>query len=185
MNGQIVGYKRVSSVDQNLSRQLDGIRIDKLFEDKASGKDTNRPGLTACLDYIREGDILLVHSIDRLARNLADLEKIVSSLNAKGITVHFHKESLIFAGDETPMSKLQLQMMGAFAEFERALMRERQREGIEAAKKQGRTGGRPNSLTKTQEALIKTRALSGENKKELAAEYGVCRQTIYNICSVK
>ena len=123
----------------------------------------------------------MVHSIDRLARNLADLENLVSDLNQKGVAVQFIKESILFAGEDTPMARLQLQMMGAFAKFERSLMRERQREGIEAAKRAGRTGGRPNVLTKDQEAEIKKRASSGENKNMLALEYGVCRQTVYNV----
>lgn len=125
MKGHCVGYIRVSSFSQNTDRQLFGISLDKIFEEKASAKDTNRPVLKDCLEYLREGDELHVHSIDRLARNLIDLQTIVSDLNGKGVSVVFHKENLTFTGNiENPMNKLMLQMMGAFAEFERNLIKE-------------------------------------------------------------
>ena len=175
-----VGYRRVSTTDQNNARQLDGLELDKLFEDKASGKDTKRPGLEQCLSYVREGDVLVVHSIDRLARNLSDLEKLVGELNGRGVAVRFIKESLTFGvGDESPMARLQLQMMGAFAQFERALIRERQREGIAAAQAAGKHLGRSASLSGGQVAEIKARVAGGETKKSLAAEYGVSRPTLY------
>lgn len=177
--GAQVGYKRVSSVDQNTDRQLEGVPVDKLFEDKASGKDTKRPGLDACLDYLREGDSLIVHSIDRLARNLADLERLVGGLNEKGVAVRFVKENLTFAGDDTPMARLQLQMMGAFAQFERSMIRERQREGIAAAKAKGKHLGRSATLSMEQVAEIKEKAASGTPKAALAKEYGVSRPTLY------
>jgi len=92
--GQRVGYLRVSTVDQNTDRQLDGIALDKVFTDKASGKDTNRPELTRALEYVREGDILVVHSMDRLARNLEDLRRIVRELTGRGVRVEFVKEAV-------------------------------------------------------------------------------------------
>jgi len=134
MNGQKIGYKRVSSIDQNTARQLDGVPLDKLFEDKASGKDTNRPELQAALSYCREGDTLVVHSMDRLARSLVDLRGLVTELTGRGIAVEFAKENLRFNGDDSPVSVLLLSMLGAVAEFERALILGRQREGIVLAK---------------------------------------------------
>lgn len=175
-----VGYRRVSTVDQNNARQLDGLELDKVFEDKASGKDTKRPGLEQCLAFLREGDVLVVHSIDRLARNLSDLEKLVGELNDRGVAVRFIKESLTFGvGDESPMARLQLQMMGAFAQFERSLIRERQKEGIAAAQARGKHMGRSASLSTDQVAAIKARVAGGESKKALAAEHGVSRPTLY------
>src|ERR1039458_6986099 len=97
-----IGYIRVSSVDQNTVRQLDGVELDKVFTDKASGKDTNRPQLKAALDYVRDGDVLVVHSMDRLARSLADLLQLVEMLNKRGVVVEFVKEGLVFTGDDSP-----------------------------------------------------------------------------------
>ena len=178
-NGHNVGYVRVSSISQNLDRQLDGIVLDKIFTEKASAKDAKRPVLKECMVYLREGDTLHLHSIDRLARNLIDLQTIVKQLNSKGVTVHFHKENLIFTGDDNPMSKLLLGIMGSLAEFERAIIKERQAEGIKIAQKKGVRFGRNKSLTSQQVEEIKTRVASGEPKKALAQEYGVSRQTLY------
>jgi DNA invertase Pin-like site-specific DNA recombinase len=179
--GQLIGYRRVSSVDQNTARQLEGLTLDKVFEDKVSGSTIKRPALADCLGYVREGDTLVVHSIDRLARNLADLESLVAGLNKKSVAVRFIKENLTFSGGENSMSTLMFQMLGAFAQFERSMIRERQREGIAAAKKEGRHLGRVKTLTDQQESEIKSRVASGETKKALAGEYGVSRQTIYSI----
>ncbi len=142
MLGQKIGYVRVSSLDQNQVRQLDGIKLDKVFTDKASGKDTNRPALNALLDFVREGDTVVVHSMDRLARNLDNLRYLVQLLTKKGIEVEFVKEHLTFTGKDSPMAQLMLSVMGAFAEFERALIKERQREGIAIAKQKGFYKGR-------------------------------------------
>jgi len=181
MNGQQIGYIRVSSTDQNLDRQLDGLQLDKIFEDKASGKDISRPGLAACLDYIREGDCLHVHSIDRLARNLADLQKIVSELVGRGVAVIFHNENLTFdaSGKTSPMQNLMFQMLGAFAQFERALIRERQRQGIALAKKQGKKLGRRAALDAAQIDKIKSDLAEGKSITDIAAQFGVSRPTIY------
>ena len=181
-NGHNVGYIRVSTFSQNLDRQLDEIELDKIFKEKASAKDAKRPVLNECLDYLRAGDCLHVHSIDRLARNLLDLQKIVMELKDKGVSVIFHKENLTFTGNnENPMNKLTLQMMGAFAEFERALIKERQREGIAKAKQKGKQIGRKRSLDEKQIEEIKKRASQGETKSALAKDYNVCRQTIYAV----
>ena len=148
MPGQRVGYVRVSSVDQNADRQLDGLALDRVFTDRASGKDAKRPELEAMLAFVREGDVVVVHSMDRLARNLDDLRRIVQELTARGVWLDFDHEHLSFTGHDAPMSKLLLSVMGAFAEFERALIRirERQLEGIELAKRRGVYRGRHRSL---------------------------------------
>jgi DNA invertase Pin-like site-specific DNA recombinase len=130
MKGQKIGYVRVSSLEQNETRQLEGEKLDRIFTDKASGKDTNRPQLQELLQFVREGDTVFVHSMDRLARNLDDLRQLVKKLTNKGICIYFVKEGLTFNGEDSPMSNLLLSVMGAFAEFERALIKERQREGI-------------------------------------------------------
>ena len=137
MTGQQVGYVRVSTLIQNTSRQLDGVALHKVFEDKASGKNVDRPQLTACLAHLREGDTLHVHSMDRLCRNLDDLRRIVKDLTGRGVVVKFHKEGLSFTAEDSPMSNLLLSMLGAVAEFERSLILERQREGIQIAKGEG------------------------------------------------
>ena len=155
MKGQNIGYVRVSSLGQNTERQLVDVELDAVFTDKASGKDTNRPELTRCLNHLREGDILHIHSIDRLARNLKDLQTIVETLTMKGVSVNFHKEHLVFESNTSPMHTLMFQMLGAFAEFERTLTRERQREGIDAAKARGQKLGAPSKLTAEQIAEIK------------------------------
>src|SRR5579862_4159254 len=180
-NGQTVGYIRVSSVDQNEGRQLEGVKLDKTFTDKASGKDTARPKLQAAVEFLREGDLLVVHSMDRLARNLDDLRSIVASLTGRGIRVQFIKESLTFTGDDNAMSKLLLSVMGAFAEFERSLIKERQREGIVLAKAKGDVyKGRVPSLTSERAAMLRSRVAAGEAKAGLAREFGISRASLYN-----
>jgi DNA invertase Pin-like site-specific DNA recombinase len=177
--GQVVGYRRVSSVDQNEARQLEGVELDKVFTDKASGKDTRRPQLERALEFLRDGDVLVVHSMDRLARNLDDLRRIVLTLTKKGVSVQFIKESLTFTGEDSPMANLLLSVMGAFAEFERAIIRERQREGIALAKKRGVYRGRKPSLSAERAAEMRKRAESGENKAALAREFGISRAALY------
>lgn len=183
--GHIIGYARVSSVDQDTARQLDALNllgIDKLFEDKASAKDTKRPALEEALNYVRKGDTLVVHSLDRLARNLADLLALVEGLTARGVTVRFLKESLTFTNsDAEPFAKLMLHMLGAFAQFERSLIRERQREGIAIAKKAGAFKGRKHSLSDIQvkELLESDRGNLGKNRTALADKFGISRKTLY------
>ena len=129
MAGQRIGYVRVSSFDQNPERQLEAVQADRVFTDKASGKDTHRPQLDTLLAFVREGDTVVVHGMDRLARNLDDLRRLVQKLTKRGVRIEFVKEGLTFTGEDSPMANLMLSVMGAFAEFERALIRERQREG--------------------------------------------------------
>ncbi len=177
--GKRVGYIRVSSVDQNTERQLDGVELDKKFTDKASGKDTNRPQLQAALEYLREGDVLVCHSMDRLARNLDDLRKLVTDLTGRGVIVEFDKEHLTFTSEDNAMSKLLLSMMGAFAEFERSLLKERQREGIAIAKTKGVYRGRKPSLDAGQAAELRKRIAAGDKKAVIAREFGISRETLY------
>jgi DNA invertase Pin-like site-specific DNA recombinase len=124
MAGQRVGYVRVSTLDQRTDRQLDGVELDRVFTDQASGKDVVRPQLDALLAFVRDGDTVVVHSMDRLARNLDDLRRLVRALTGKGVRVQFVTENLTFTGEDTAMATLLLSVMGAFAEFERALIRE-------------------------------------------------------------
>lgn len=177
--GHEVGYVRVSSVLQNTARQLEGVALDKLFEDRASGKDTQRPQLEACLAHLREGDTLHVHSMDRLARNVDDLRSMVKGLTGRGVVVKFHKEGLKFTGEDSPMANLLLSMLGAVAEFERALILERQREGIAVAKGKGVYKGRKPSLNAERAGELRARAAAGENKSKLAREYKISRDTLY------
>jgi len=184
-----IAYVRVSSVDQNPERQLESIKgesPDKTFTDKCSGKDTKRPQLETMLSFVREGDTVIVHSLDRLGRNLDDLRKLVTDLNSRGVAVQFLKENLTFNGDDsdTSLSKLMFNMLGAFADFERSLIRERQREGIALAKKKGVYRGRKPSLTAEQAEALRKRVAAGERKAGLAREFGISRETLYTYLQV-
>ena len=179
MAGQRIGYVRVSTFEQNAQRQLDEIPVDRLFIDQASGKDTKRPQLETMLAFVREGDTVVVHSMDRLARNLDDLRRLVQQLTGRGIRIEFMKEGLTFTGEDSPMAHLMLSVMGAFAEFERSLLRERQREGIALAKQRGAYRGRKPSLTAAQVTDLKRRIAAGERKAHVARELGVSRETVY------
>jgi DNA invertase Pin-like site-specific DNA recombinase len=150
-----------------------------LFTDKVSGKDMKRPELEALISFVREGDTVVVHSLDRLARNLDDLRRIVTTLTGRGIRIEFVKENLIFTGEDSPMANLMLSVMGAFAEFERSLIRERQREGIELARQRGAYRGRKKSLSPEQALVLCQRASAGETKAHLAREFGISRETLY------
>jgi DNA invertase Pin-like site-specific DNA recombinase len=179
-NGKKVGYIRVSTVDQNTDRQLDGIELDKVFTDKASGKDANRPQFQAALEYLREGDELVVHSMDRMARNTEDMRRLVRELTGRGVAVRFVKENMTFAGDDLPMNQLMLTMLSAFAEFERAMIRERQREGIAIAKAKGGVfKGRKPTLDAGQVVALQEKVAAGASKAAVARDFGISRQTLY------
>lgn len=185
MSGQRVGYVRVSTLDQNTVRQLDGIPVDKTYTERASGKDQkNRPELENLIGFVREGDTVLVHSMDRLARNLDDLKKIVSRLTRKGVRVEFMKEALTFTGDDSAAATFLLHVMGAFAEFERSLIRERQREGIALAKQRKVYKGRVPALSPAKAAELRRRAAEGESKTKLARDLGISRATVYTYLRV-
>jgi DNA invertase Pin-like site-specific DNA recombinase len=178
--GQRVGYVRVSSYDQNQGRQLEHLDADRVFTDKASGKDDTRPELQAALAYARQGDTIVVHSMDRLARDVDDLRRIVLQQTKRGIKVQFIKENLTFTGDESPMANLMLSVLGAVAQFERDLIKERQREGIALAKQQGVYRGRSKALSDDKAAEARRRIAAGEKKAALARELGISRETLYH-----
>ena len=171
-----------SGVAPNLTfvRQLDGVDVERTFTDRASGKDTSRPKLDELIAFVRDGDTVVVHWMDRLARNLDDLRRLVKTLTGKRVRVEFIKESLTFTGEDSPMVNLLLSVMGAFAEFERALILERQREGIALAKQQGVYTGRKPALTAEQAQQLRERAAGGVRKSVLAKEFGVSRETVYS-----
>jgi DNA invertase Pin-like site-specific DNA recombinase len=179
MLGQRIGYIRVSSLEQNEERQLEGVELDQTFLDKASGKDTKRPQLEILMSFVRSGDTVVVHSMDRLARNLDDLRRLVQTLTGKGVRIEFLKEHLTFTGEDSPMANLMLSVMGAFAEFERALIHERQREGIALAKKRGAYKGRKKSLSEAEVAKLRERVTAGMSKAKAAREFGISRETLY------
>ncbi len=171
-----VGYIRVSSQDQNTERQLDGITLDKVFVDKVSGATTDRPQLQAMLEYVREGDTIVVHSIDRLARSLVDLLKLVEELTQRGVHICFDKERLEFTGEDNASQNLMLQMMGAVAQFERSMIKERQREGIAKAKQNGVYKGRAKTID---DQLIRdAMGQEGASFRKVAAELGVSLSTV-------
>jgi DNA invertase Pin-like site-specific DNA recombinase len=176
---QRIGYVRVSSYDQNADRQLEHLDVDRVFTDKASGKDADRPQLKALLAYAREGDTVVVHSMDRLARNVDDLRRIVQRETKRGVRVQFMKENLTFTGEDSPMSNLMLSVLGAVAQFERDLIKERQREGIALAKQRGAYRGRGKALPGEKVADLRRRAIAGEKKAHLAREFGISRETLY------
>ncbi len=180
--GQVVGYQRVSTLTQNVDRQLDGVvEVEKMFTDHASGKDTDRPALRECLDYLRDGDELIVHSMDRLARSLKDLLHIVEDLTGRGVRVRFVQNNLTFSSDKTdPCEVLMLQVLGACYQFERSILLERQKEGIAAAKAKGKYKGRKPALTDEQRAEVASRLAAGWSATGLARQYGVSPSTIYN-----
>jgi len=180
-----VGYVRVSALDQNEIRQLHGVKLDRTFTDKASGKDPKRPQLNLLLSFVREGDTVVCHSMDRLARNLDDLRKIVLGLTERGVQMQFEREHLTFTGEDSPMANLLLSVMGAFAQFERELIRERQREGIALAKKAGVYKGRKPALSAARAAELRRRVAAGGSKAALAREFGISRDTLYKYALVR
>ncbi len=178
--GQRVGYVRVSSLGQCTDRQLDGMPLDQTFTDRCSGRDTNRPALNALLNHVRAGDTMVCHSLDRLARNLTDLRALVTDLTDRGVRVEFVKENLAFTGGDSPLQTLLLSMLGSVAEFERALIHERQLEGVALAKAAGRYKGGTPKLSSQRAAQLRERVAAGQPKAALAREFGITRQTLYN-----
>jgi len=180
--GEKLGYIRVSSLAQNTVRQLDGMELDRIFEDKLSGKDTNRPKLQELLEYCRKGDTVYVHELSRLGRNLDDLRNLVHQFTKKGVTVTFVHENLTFTSDrKNAMQELMFNIMGSFAEFERSLILERQREGIAIAKANGAYKGRPQSISDATIVEIKSRIATGEPKAQIAKSLGISRDTLYRV----
>lgn len=180
----IIGYARVSTCEQTLDLQRDALQesgASNIYEDKASGKTTDRPELLHCLKALREGDMLVVWRLDRLGRNLKDLMSIVNDLDVRGVKFKSLKESIDTSG---PAGKLVFHLFGALAEFERELVRERTLAGLEAARARGRNGGRPHALDPKQRkaalALMEDRTMS---VAEISRHFGVSRSTLYGIQS--
>lgn len=175
-----IGYRRVSSEGQNLDRQ--DLVCDKLFEEKVSGAKRDREALAQMIEFAREGDEVIVWSIDRLARDLRDLQDIIQRLNDKGVSVSFLKEKLVFSGEaDDAFARLQLQMMGAFAEFERNIIRQRQAEGIARAKARGVYKGRKKTID---ENRIRTMKADGHSVTEISEVLGVSRMTVYRAVKI-
>lgn len=172
-----IGYIRVSTLDQNTERQLHNFKLDKTFIDKCSGKDTNRPALKQLIEYAREGDMIHVHDISRMARNTEDLLQLVKMFTEQGISLKFHKEHLEFNGESNPMQQLMLTMLGGIYQFERSMILERQREGIAIAKAKGKYLGKP--INKELHNKIRELFDKGINKTEIAKQLGCTRPTVY------
>ena len=172
-----VAYKRVSTEIQNTERQLEGMAFDKEFEDKLSGKNKERPQLQAMIDYVRDGDIVYIHSLDRLGRNTKDLIEIMEALRTKGVTVVFHKQGLEFKPNtNNPMSDLMFNMLSAFAQFEREILLERQREGIAIAKEKGKYKGSKEKINNKDE--IKQLVANGMSYRNIAEKLEISLSTV-------
>lgn len=182
-----IGYIMVSTLTQNIDRQLDHIELDKVFCDKVSGKAmNNRPELLSCIEFCREGDVLYVHSFDRLARSLKDLMNIINTLTQKRVTIRFVKENLSFSGEaDNPTNNLMLGLLGSIYEYERSLIVQRVREGVAIAHAAGKykNVGRKPTLSKETIAEMRTKHAAGQRPTELAKIYGISRATVYNYLS--
>lgn len=178
----IFNYIRVSTIEQNTERQLKDIPCDRVYEEKISGKDTNRPQLQAMLSNIRVGDIINIHEMSRLARNTRDLLNLVEDITSKGATIIFHKENLTFRGDgkQDPYQKMMMTMLGAVAELERSILLERQREGIAIAKAKGKYKGGKNKLVDTQIAELNVLYKQGIPVARIAKQFKISRPTVYS-----
>lgn len=175
-----IGYIRVSSEGQNTDRQLDGIKLDKRFIDKLSGANKDRPQLTACMQYIRSGDTLHIHSIDRLSRSLRDMEELVSALVDRGVTIEFHTERLVFTKEENPIATMMLHLLTVFAQFERSVSKKRQREGISIAKTNGKHMGRPKVDYARRTEVIEL-SKQGLNISQIAKAMNLSRPSVYKL----
>ncbi|MGX1859010.1 recombinase family protein [Dietzia sp. NPDC055340] len=180
--GQRVAYVRVSAADQNEARQLEAVgECDRVYIEKQSARSrADRVKLEECIGYLRDGDELVVASMDRLARSLVDLKQIVGEITAKGASVEFvHERATYAAGTQDPRADLMLSLLGAFAEFERAIIRERQAEGIAIAKTKGKYKGRKRVLAPEQIDKARDRIEAGEGPSAIARDLGVGRSTLY------
>lgn len=183
MSGQIVGYVRVSSIEQNPARQIAAIgTVDETFTDHVSGKSrSERPELARMLRHVRRGDTVRVSSMDRLARSVIDLAQIIQELNSRQVEVEFVSERLTFAaGTEDPFAMFQLHMLGAVAQLERSLIKERQREGIDIARAKGVYEGRSRALSPEQIAQAHEKVEAGIPKTKIARELGCSRRVLYD-----
>ncbi|HGG3852572.1 TPA: recombinase family protein [Salmonella enterica subsp. enterica serovar Javiana] len=175
-----IGYVRVSTAHQFNERQLEGVALDKVFTETASGKNAERPQLTAMIEYVREGDVIHCHELSRLGRNTKDLLSIIDTVKEKGASIHFHKEGITAGAEETAATKMMLTVFAAVATMEREMMLERQAEGYAAAKAAGRKGARGNGKEIDRVGIVSALA-AGESIRKTAAQFGVSTQTVQRI----
>jgi DNA invertase Pin-like site-specific DNA recombinase len=188
MVGKKIAYIRVSSEGQNTSRQdqqIEELHVDKVFTEKVSGKNIqDRPQFQMMLEYAREDDIIYCADLSRWGRSLIDIKTSITALTSKGVTVVFLKENLTFSGNDDPMSNLLLGILSSLAEWERAVIKSRQMEGVKIAQERGvykeRCGRKPK-LSEEQIKEVKKRVADGEKRSDVAVAYGVSRQTVYNL----
>ena len=178
----IFNYIRVSTILQNTERQLPSVDCDRVYEDKLSGKDTQRPQFQLMMSNLREGDVVNVHSLDRVGRNTKDILSLVETIKEIGATIKFHKENLTFDGSKSDLySDLMLTILSGFAQFERNIILERQREGIEIAKQKGKYKGRKSKLTEEQLEEMKNDFDEGMSKTKISEKYDVTRSYVYQL----
>ncbi|MBS2533276.1 recombinase family protein [Catenulispora sp. NF23] len=180
--GHLIGYARVSTGDQDTQLQMDALNaagVARIFTDTASGKNADREELTKMLDYAREGDTIVVYKLDRLGRSLIDLVTIVDALRERGIGFKVLTGALSAVDTTTADGRLFFQIIGAMAEFERSLIKDRTRAGLDAAKAQGRVGGRPKALSDDMATVARARRAKGESVTAIAKALGVSRPTVY------
>ena len=178
----IFNYIRVSTILQNTERQLLAVPCDRVYEDKLSGKDTNRPQFQLMMSNLRSDDVVNVHSLDRVGRNTKDILEIVETIKSIGATIHFHKENLKFDGSKSDLySDLMLTILSGFATFERNIILERQREGIEIAKQKGKYKGGKQKFDVEQKNRIKELVEEGVSISSVCRTMNCSRPTIYKV----
>ena len=178
----IFNYLRVSTVLQNTERQLLDVPCDRVYEDKLSGKDTNRPQFQLMMSNLRSDNVVNVHSLDRVGRNTKDILEIVETIKSIGATIHFHKENLKFDGSKSDLySDLMLTILSGFATFERNIILERQREGIEIAKQKGKYKGGKQKFDVEQKNRIKELVEEGVSISSVCRTMNCSRPTIYKV----
>lgn len=181
MTGKRVGYKRVSTHEQNHESQLIGIELDKVFTEIQTGYSTKeRHQLQNLIDYVREDDVVFVECMDRLGRNGYDLDNTVELLLKKGVEIHFVREGIVLGKKNDLMSKLSYDMLKSFIHFFSQLFKERQRIGIQKAKEEGRYRGKKSKFSKEVMEVIKRDIPLRKSKSKIATELGICRFTLYN-----
>lgn len=177
----IFNYKRVSTLIQSTERQLIDVPCDREYEDKLSGKNRERPQLEAMLSNLRAGDVVNVHSMDRLARNTRDLLNIVEEINNAGAIVKFHKENLTFSPDKKdPYQEMMMTMLAAVSSLERSLINDRVREGVALAKAKGKYKGGKNKLSTEQVKELNNLYKNGVSVAEIARKFEITRPTVYS-----
>lgn len=180
--GAVVGYARVSSAQQDHASQVDRLvtaGATKVFSEKRSGLDGERPELARCLEYVREGDTLVVTKLDRLARSTSDLYRIVSDLTDRGVAFKVLDDAAVDTSSRT--GKLVMGILALIAEFETEIRRERQMEGIARAKAEGRSGGRPRLVTAEVEATMARLRTEGMSIRGIAAQVGLSKATVQKV----